>query len=852
MLQGWQSTCSATVRRYPMLWAAALVILGGQIPWYQNWDSSLFQATAFTAAVVLVLLTVMGTRRYQPWCLLSAGAALFLFGAWYASITLPPDSDDLMGWANREPTPVLIKGVIASAGSWRPTATYRADEPHDHRWRTEWKLRCTAMQDQGRWVPISAQVLLNARGRITDILPGDQVEVRGDLSRILPPTNPGGFDYATYLRGQGIFTTLRAESRDQVHPCGRDAGWWYARVRAQIVRAVDRTLWDHVGPTHGALATALVIGQRQQVDWESQQALMATGTLHLLAISGLHVEIVAWSLLLLCALFHVDGSARLMGIAALCIFYALLADAKPPVVRAVVLVLAFEYSRWWGRPTRLTNLLALAALILFLIRVNHFEDAGVQLSFLAVAAIGALVTTRADAPAWLWRLPVPSEPTPDRSLRRSLWRGARRWMTSMLRLSFWVWLATCPLVWTHFHVIAPVGVLLNILLAIPLALALLSGLLTAAVGWIGPLAAATGICCHFALEAITYLVAWGSSLPGGHFWLPSPPVGWTVAFYGYLVLHLLWLRNRYRMLLSTLLLSWIAIGMGWTLWKPHRVAPALDTWGDAEQPRLAATFLDVGHGLSVIIEHPHGEVWLYDAGRLGPSQQHFRTIADALWALGITRIDRLILSHADSDHYNAVPGLIPRFRIGEAVSTPQFWNSNEGEAQKLKQLLRQSTIPVVSWSTDTTASLSSGATQWAVLHPPAEWQGESDNAASLTLLIEHADRRLLLPGDLEGRGLLDLAQLPPRPCDILLVPHHGSLNTDPRPLIQWCRPEWMIISGGIRAGRPEVIEHYHGARSGLAITFLHGAVRCEIDHVGNLYVAHWVDDGWIDLSPPTP
>ncbi len=78
---------------------------------------------------------------------------------------------------------------------------------------------------------------------------------------------------------------------------------------------------------------------------------------------------------------------------------------------------------------------------------------------------------------------------------------------------------------------------------------------------------------------------------------------------------------------------------------------------------LRLTFIDVGHGTSVLMELPGDEVWLYDAGHLGSGDRSYQEIADVLWSVPTARVDRLFVSHADADHYNAIPGLVARFSI---------------------------------------------------------------------------------------------------------------------------------------------------------------------------------------------
>ena len=132
-----------------------------------------------------------------------------------------------------------------------------------------------------------------------------------------------------------------------------------------------------------------------------------------------------------------------------------------------------------------------------------------------------------------------------------------------------------------------------------------------------------------------------------------------------------------------------------------------------------------------------------------------RIIAPALWSRGITRLDQVYLSHADQDHYNALPDLLDRFRIGEVVIPPGFVSEQNPGAEVLLDQVRDRGIPVRTIAAP--ATWSHGSTRFSVLHPPADWHPEaSDNARSLVLDVAHGGRHLLLTGDLDQLGLVEL------------------------------------------------------------------------------------------------
>jgi competence protein ComEC len=200
-----------------------------------------------------------------------------------------------------------------------------------------------------------------------------------------------------------------------------------------------------------------------------------------------------------------------------------------------------------------------------------------------------------------------------------------------------------------------------------------------------------------------------------------------------------------------------------------------------------------------------------------------RLIAPALWALGIARIDSIILSHPDADHFNAVPDVLERFPVGEILVTQGFATAANPAAVALMAAIRSRGVPV--------RTIAAGA-RWRlgrdveleVLHPPNELTaGVKDNARSIVVAVESAGRRLLLTGDLEGQGLAMLAASPPPAVDVLLSPHHGSRTANPPWLLAWAKPRAIVVSQRRPiAGTRDALE---GLAAPVFRTWNRGAVR---------------------------
>jgi competence protein ComEC len=455
---------------------------------------------------------------------------------------------------------------------------------------------------------------------------------------------------------------------------------------------------------------------------------------------------------------------------------------------------------------------------------------GPQLSFLAVATL-----------VWMGRRPLFREHQPVDRLDQMLaerrpWivragKWGLRWTGWLVVTSLVIWLVTLPLVLNRFHVGSPIAVAISPAVWLVVFVAMWSGFLMLAIGWLIPLVAAwCGAACNLSLAWLDGMVGWAESLPASHFWASGPATWWIVGFY--LGLMLVMVRGRavapVRWQVAALC-AWVVIGL-----VPSLVRP----W---TRDGLECSFVAVGHGACVVLQAPTGETVLYDAGALGAPEHATQTIAAYLWHRGIRRIDGIVISHADVDHYNAVPGLLQRFRVGAVYVSPIMFDGigeSGGGPKVLRDAIRTAGVPVREiWSGDR-LRVGSELTL-AVLHPPQRGVIGTDNANSITLAVESAGRRLLLPGDLESPGLEDVMAELPYDCDVLLAPHHGSRRSDPPGFAAWSTPEWVVISGGGGDDVRPVVETYEAAGAEVFRTNERGTVQFSIQS-GEISVLAWL------------
>ena len=250
----------------------------------------------------------------------------------------------------------------------------------------------------------------------------------------------------------------------------------------------------------------------------------------------------------------------------------------------------------------------------------------------------------------------------------------------------------------------------------------------------------------------------------------------------------------------------------------------------------------MGHGTSVVLRGPNERVWLYDCGRLANRDGESRDINSTLWSMGITHLDGIFLSHADSDHYNALPGVLRRFSVKQIFTTPGMLDEPEIGLKFIRAAIEQASVPVSEVWRDQPIQ---GESNFRIAHPTrARIQG-SDNANSLVLTIAHEGRVLILPGDLESPGTeMFLDQVRPKPGGALMAPHHGSLTMDASAVLHWARPNEVVVSGGPRAQRVEVRDMLGTVGNDVHITSEVGAIRVRLGKDGTMEVRSWIQSPW--------
>ncbi len=695
--------------------------------------------------------------------------------------------------------------------------------------------------------PAAGVVRLTVVGSGTPVRVGNLVRVAGALRLARNFGDPGEFDYAGYLARQGIAATMLLNLDEPAGRARLDVIGYRRRRPASSIAAIRSRLGGfidaHLTGVPRAEMRALIIGDRGGIDAALRRRFALTGLAHVLVISGLHLGFVAaaaffamrLAMLLapgLTARGYANKAAAVAGALAAAA-YAAVAMPHVSTARALIMVLAYALAIVADRARALLASLALAAIAICLAMPGSTADIGFQLSFVSVLAI--VLGMRRFTPWWRRRFFVRDavRPAPGRFPRAA---GA---LAGYVAVSFWALLGVAPLTAYHFNQFSAVGVIANSIVVPIMAIGgVIAGLMACALGMAAP---ALGVpllkLAGWSLAAGTSLAGWFARWPAAYFRTFTPSaleVGFT---YGLL---LLWLTRpiergpfrapvrepgasatRRRRICCLLLLSALAADAAW--W-------AHDRWFHRG---MRVTFLSVGEGDAAVVRFANGRVMLIDAGGAWPGGFDFgeRVVARYLWSRKIMRVDYLVVSHPDLDHFGGMAFIARNFAPRE------LWAPNaikpEPTYTALLSEIAAERVPVRFVDSSMPPLLVGGASVRCLSPAPGE-VARRDNNLSLVLRVGDGRRSVLFTGDIEAAGeraMLARADAQQLSATVLKAPHHGSRTSSSPALVAAVHPRIVVLSLGRRNifgfPAPEVVDRYRASGARVFRTDLDGALSVD-------------------------
>lgn len=622
------------------------------------------------------------------------------------------------------------------------------------------------------------------------LMPGEVFDLEIRLKRPRGMVNEHGFDYQAWLLARKIYATgyvrkkLSKESFQEVSGLSVRL----ARIRAHLTEK----LFSSDSLQYPELSRALLLGDKSSIQAQQWARLQLTGTLHLMAISGLHVGLLAalgfllgrfLARLLACiglSRYSLNFIAPALSIV-LSVTYAAIAGFSIPTQRAALFVLLVNTVFVLGRRTNYFYLLGLCAIIIGVFDPFAFVSPGFYLSFLAVLILFYCFLGREEG---------------NRQGKMSAWFFGSLKAQLILSVALIVPLTILGLP------ISSISFLANFIAIPVISFVVVPLLFAAAVVSIlpGSFAALLIALADRSLQMLWHYLGWLESFEMSSLHFPVPDLQTSLLGSLAIVLLLSPAALKFRFIGAFLLCVF--------LWPQGKRA---DVW--------TLTTLDVGQGLAIHIQGPEIDI-VYDTG--ARFSENFdmgsRVVAPYLFAKGVQQLDYLIVSHGDNDHAGGLAGLlryiaVDNLVLGESVAAAGF------ERAAGCHTLRPIATPGLKWTV-----------LWPLEGPGKMDRFSGSNNASCVISLEINGSKILLTGDIEKgveRELLRLGVLP-KDIDVLVAPHHGSRSSSSKNFIESLNPAIIIVSSGYnnRYGHPHeaVLERYRAVDARVMRTDREGAV----------------------------
>ena len=694
--------------------------------------------------------------------------------------------------------PVSLEGVIDAQPVEKPSSVQLLV-------RTSGILRSSGAEGTNRTVIVFVRTKQAAR--FAGLLRiGSRLRVQGVIDDPPRPRNPGEFDYGRYLALIEVDGVVRVAKESDVEVLGVDESFSLDRMFQSARNALLDRIERFHSSSRGAFLKGILLAERGEIPLELKQSFVDTGTIHILAVSGLHVGIIAAIVHFIFGLLRFPRKGVVLATMLALLLYAGLTGAPPSVVRATIMAWVVLAGTFFERRGDVYNSIGFAALMILAYDPKQLLNVGFQLSFAAVLSIVALYPI----------LEKVIQRIPERFEELKMIDPALK----LFAVSLAAQLGTLPFTAYYFERVSIVAIGAN-LVVVPISLANVSlGFVTLLTSLISDVLASWFAILNDVLIDFLYgIVTAAANVPFA--FIETAGLGTAFPLLYYLGLASLFTVHTPR------------VAVGW--WITLLVTTNLFLYGSlfpGSKDLLTVSLLDVGQGDAILIGLPNGKKVLVDAGPQGFGYDAGeRVVAPFLKRQGISSLDVVLVSHPHSDHIGGIQYLLERFQVGTLVE------SDSSNASRMHRELRSSamsrTVAMALAGAGATLDLDSTCRIY-VLHPVMPYDREGNlNNHSLVLKIVYGRTSMLLTGDAEVEAEEKiLARYGPfLDSDVLKAGHHGSITSSGEEFVSGVTPVSVLVSVGknnkFKHPSPLVMERYRSKGVEVLRTDLEGAIVLE-------------------------
>lgn len=680
-------------------------------------------------------------------------------------------ADDIRNLVRNERKLASVRGVIITEPfvnknkQWQ-FARFGHSDP-----TTSFYLETDQIKTVDGWAEVSGLLRVRIAGAMPDLKASNRIEAYCWLDRYKSATNPGQFDIAEYLRRKNVLIAASVPSRDSVKLLKDEPAFSFTRIKTKVKNVATQALLGDMSieEKNSGLLEALLLGRRSNIGSETHRAFQRTGLLHFISLSGMHFGILVGVVWWLCKTVGLMKRWRAFICIVAIIVFLLIVPPRAPTLRAAIICIVFCVSFFFRRYPNPVNTLSLTAIILLLIKPTNIFEVGWQLSFASVLGI-LLFCRRIDFLFY--------------RISGKLWQ----YLLRLFSVGVAAWLGGAGILLYHFYSITPLTSIWTVLVFPLIASILMLGYLKIALMFLLPtVATLLGVVVNSLSDLLIWVVRFIDSLNISQILIGHVPIGLVVFYYVFIIFAVFaYFKRPLIKRIVTVTMFLIVVGFLGTV-KLHRT----------HREGLIVNVLDIGHGQAIVANFPGGGNIIFDAGSLSRDDIGNRIVNSFLDYSGIDKIDCIVISHNDIDHINGIPEIIDHCKVESVYANEAFLSETDrwGTAKFLKDCLSTKGIDVKPLGNSLNTF---GYAKIKMLWPDRKTVRDKDlrdNDRSLVLLIEFAGIKMLLCSDIEEfaqNKLLDL--YPDLQPQIVVAPHHGSVNTLNKNFFKTLEPDILIYS----------------------------------------------------------
>ena len=744
------------------------------------WVAGILLGSTFNPPLALILtglipLPLLFFRKHiRPIILASLCLFIFFGGAFYFQSSLPPNDESHLQFYNEKGT-VQVKGILSQ-------------DPDVGDKTTQLRLEATEIKLDGEWHNVQGTALLFVP-RYPSYSYGDVLLVTGKLET---PPQLDDFNYKDYLAHEGIYSTmLYPEIEILEEGKGFKPLEWIYSLRNRLSQSLAEVLPE----PQASLAQGIILGKRGNIPSSVNTDFSSTGTAHLLAVSGLHLGIMAGIMLSIGLWFFGKRRYLYIWLALVAIWlYALLTGMHAPVVRGAIMASIFLTAELLGRQRSAITALTFAAAIMVGISPQILWAASFQMSFLAMAGIILIFPRLRD----IGRRIINRTLGEDRALT-----PAAYFITDIFSVTLGAIIAVWPVIAYYFGIVSLVAPFANVFALPALPGIIIAGALTGGLGLIAlPVAQALAWLAWLFLSYLLLVVSVFANIPPVEFGYNSATLIW--GYYPALAL-VLWLISRRRRLRDLAAKSLTAAKPGidkmgsfisqvpkkWLI-PPLLVIVILVSVVVATLPddNLHVSFLNVGQGDAILIQKGSQQI-LVDGG---PSPQAIALELSSKMPFWDRTIELVVLTHPQADHVTGLVEVLKRYKVEQVLYPDLDYDSLI--YQEWLELLEEKNIKTTIARAGQRIVLEELSIE--VLNPPNPplTGTEADtNNNSLVLHISMGEISFLLTADIMWEAEFELISQRAIPAStVLKVAHHGSDTSTTAEFLAVVSPQLAVIS----------------------------------------------------------